>query len=93
MKKAVEITVRGRVQGVGYRYFALRTARALGIRGFVRNEPDGKSVFIYAEGSPSAVEQFLEKIKEGPPAAIVENVEVTEVTPVEEWEDFRITFA
>jgi len=49
MKKHVNITVKGRVQGVGFRYSAMEAAEELGIKGFVRNMPDG-SVYIEAEG-------------------------------------------
>ncbi len=55
---AVQITVTGRVQGVGFRWWAQNTARALGLAGEVRNLPDG-DVEISAQGEPDAVRRFL----------------------------------
>lgn len=66
--------VSGRVQGVGYRYFALKCAEQLGVAGFVRNTPDG-SVEVIAEGSDELLAQLEGRLKEGPSFARVENVE------------------
>ena len=66
--------VTGRVQGVGYRYFALTSAHRLGIAGFARNLPDG-SVEVVAEGAAEAVVAFEEKLREGPAFARVEIVD------------------
>jgi len=68
--------VKGRVQGVGYRYFALREAHALGLGGFARNLPDG-DVEVVAEGAPEALEIFAGRLAEGPFAATVTAVERT----------------
>ena len=64
------ITVGGRVQGVSFRAHTERTARALGLAGFVRNLPDG-SVEIEAEGEAEAVNALIAWSKQGPPAARV----------------------
>ena len=56
----------GRVQGVGYRYFALRTAMQLGVGGFARNLDDG-SVEVLAEGSPESLTRFEEALRRGLP--------------------------
>jgi acylphosphatase len=69
----LEAVVRGRVQGVGYRVFALREASYLGLAGFVANEPDG-SVRVIAEGSRGDLEALLERLGEGPPAGFVDRV-------------------
>lgn len=66
----------GRVQGVGFRYFAIREAQALGVGGFVRNLPDGR-LEAEAEGSPAAVEVFLERLRRGPAGAAVRRVEAS----------------
>jgi acylphosphatase len=66
--------VHGRVQGVLFRDFTLRHARALGLTGYVRNVPDG-TVEVVAEGAQDALETLLRQIKLGPPAALVTNVE------------------
>lgn len=72
--------VRGRVQGVGYRYFALKRAEQLGLAGFVRNMPDG-SVEVIAEGDDSALSRFEAMLKQGPSFARVEGVERLALEP------------
>jgi acylphosphatase len=69
--------VRGRVQGVGYRYFVVAQASALGLTGWVSNEQDG-TVHCVAEGPRADLEQLLELLREGPASSIVEWV-------VEDW--------
>lgn len=67
--------VRGQVQGVGFRYFAQRTAAGLGLRGYVRNRPDG-AVEVVAEGPHPMLEELLHRLERGPSEAHVEQVEV-----------------
>jgi acylphosphatase len=62
--------VEGRVQGVGFRYFVLRTARELGLGGHVRNLPDGR-VEVEAAGPPDELAALEERLRQGPPAARV----------------------
>ena len=62
--------VRGRVQGVGYRYFVMREAGALGVSGFARNLPDG-TVEVIAEGADEVLAQFEDRLREGPSFATV----------------------
>jgi acylphosphatase len=69
----LEATVRGRVQGVGFRYFAARAASRLGLDGWVANEPDG-TVRCVAEGPLADLETFLAELREGPPSAGVTDV-------------------
>ncbi len=69
------IRVTGRVQGVGFRYSARQVAREIGVKGFVRNQPDG-SVYIEAEGEPDQVERFLAWCREGPSRAVISHVSV-----------------
>lgn len=72
--------VRGRVQGVGYRFFALRAARELGLNGWVRNLPDG-TVETLAEGDEAAMAQFLARLGHGPLTSRVDGVEVETAEP------------
>ena len=72
----LDAVVRGRVQGVGFRYFALREAADLGVQGWVANEPDG-SVRCRAEGPRPVLEAFLAALREGPPGARVDHVDAT----------------
>jgi acylphosphatase len=69
----LDATVRGRVQGVGFRYFVLREATALELTGWVANTREG-SVRCVAEGPREQLEALLERLRAGPPAAIVEGV-------------------
>lgn len=58
-------TIQGRVQGVGFRYFSKGCADSLGLNGWVRNLPDG-SVEVFASGPKSTLEQFMQRLEEGP---------------------------
>jgi acylphosphatase len=69
----LEATVRGRVQGVGFRYFVVRESRRLGLGGWVGNEPDG-SVRLVAEGRVAAIAELERALQVGPPGAIVDTV-------------------
>lgn len=72
-KTAKKFVISGRVQGVGYRYFAERWAEQLGIAGYVKNLWDG-SVEAYAIGDAVALEQFKLRLAEGPRSARVTSV-------------------
>jgi acylphosphatase len=73
MDRAFEGVVSGRVQGVGFRYFASEVAEELNLRGWARNLPDGTVAFC-AEGSQKDVEEFLERMKQGPLCGRVDRV-------------------
>ena len=66
--------VRGRVQGVGFRWWTRRKASDLGLRGTVRNRPDG-SVEVHAAGEPATLEAFAAELEVGPLGARVEGVD------------------
>lgn len=70
----MHVSVRGRVQGVGFRWFVRERARALGLAGWVRNDPDG-SVKVYAVGPEPDLQNLRRMLEQGPPAAHVETVE------------------
>jgi acylphosphatase len=69
----LDVRVTGRVHGVGFRYFVLREATRLGLTGWVANQADG-SVHCVAEGPRESLTALLERLHDGPPAAIVEGV-------------------
>jgi acylphosphatase len=71
---AYRYVVAGRVQGVGYRYFLLRQAGALGVSGFAKNRADG-AVEVVAEGEEAALGDFEARLREGPAFAEVAGVE------------------
>jgi acylphosphatase len=86
---ARRVVVAGRVQGVGFRYFAERAARDLGVHGWVRNLPDG-AVESLVEGEEAAVAHYLEKLREGPRLSRVTEVRVEE-TQLAGFASFEIT--
>ncbi len=87
--RRVELHVLGRVQGVYYRANARDEARARGLTGWVRNEPDG-SVRAVVEGPADQVEAFITWARRGPPSARVDQVRVTEAPPTGEFSTFEV---
>lgn len=77
MSKAVSVRVTGRVQGVSFRWYAQQEAVRLGVRGWVRNEPDG-SVSAHLEGDGRAVDEMVAWCRRGPSSAVVRDVAVAE---------------
>ena len=91
-EKSVEarrFVVRGRVQGVGFRWFVEREAHILGIAGWVRNNADG-SVEVLAQGTRDQLSGLHSRLREGPRAARVDTVEESEARPVGGITSFRI---
>ena len=80
MRVARRYLVSGRVQGVGFRFFAEAVALREGLHGWVRNLQDGR-VEALAEGESEAIERFEQAMHHGPPGARVERVEVDEMVP------------
>ena len=72
------LTIHGRVQGVWYRGWAVRTARKLGLSGWVRNRNDG-SVEAIVEGDAESVREFIRLAGDGPPDARVERIDEEDV--------------
>ena len=81
--------VRGRVQGVSFRWFVEREAHTLGIAGWVRNNHDG-SVEVLAQGTRDQLSGLHSRLREGPRAARVDAVDVSEASPIEGLSSFRI---
>jgi acylphosphatase len=77
MSRAVTVKVTGRVQGVSFRWYAVQEAERLGVRGWVRNEPD-ESVAAHLEGDDEAVDAMVAWCGHGPSYAAVRDVAVTE---------------
>jgi len=69
------VIVKGKVQGVGFRFSTVRRAHELGVRGWVRNLDDG-TVEALLQGAPDQIDELLSWMRYGPPAARVDNVEV-----------------
>jgi len=86
--KAFYAVVRGRVQGVGFRYSAMREAERLRINGWVRNSRDG-NVEVWAEGSSDRLGHFLEWLQKGPQFSRVESVRSENMEP-KGYRNFRV---
>lgn len=83
-KLRLSAIIHGRIQGVGFRFFAQLRASELGLTGYVRNRWDG-TVEVVAEGEEDAVRRFLGELRMGPRSAIVDRVDVR-------WEDYTGEF-
>jgi acylphosphatase len=71
---ALHVVVRGRVQGVGFRWFVREAARRADMAGWVRNQPDG-SVEVAVEGTDLAIQSMRRALSHGPPGAVVSSIE------------------
>lgn len=87
MKKA-HLLISGRVQGVFYRAFTKEVAESLGLKGWVRNLRDGRVEAVF-EGDEDKISIAIERCKEGPPYAKVDNIEISWSEP-EGLVDFEI---
>lgn len=81
--------MRGRVQGVGFRWFAVRHARRLGVTGFVRNRPDG-TVEVVANGGEPALAEFERELAIGPRGAEVLGIESEDCGERERFNSFEV---
>jgi acylphosphatase len=83
--------VHGRVQGVNFRYYAIRTAQRLDLTGWVANRWDS-AVETVAEGRREALDEFLQFLHRGSPSAMVQQVDVKWETPTGEFERFGVRY-
>ena len=79
-------TIYGHVQGVFYRAFTSRVAKALGLKGYVRNLPKPGVVEVHAEGSKEKLEELIKQLEAGPPESLVEKIDV-------KWSEFTGKFS
>jgi len=84
------ISVFGRVQGVGFRYHTKQIAQQLGLKGFVKNVYDG-SVYIEVEGNPEKINDFIAWCRKGPGFSSVENV-IIESGEMKNFAFFEVKF-
>lgn len=92
MDARAHIFVSGRVQGVFFRDHTRRWASSFRLTGWVRNLWDGR-VEVLVEGKKERIESLISRLREGPPMAHVEKVEVNWEEYKDEFNDFRITWA
>lgn len=91
MIQAIHAIAEGRVQGVGYRWFVQKVATKLGVKGYVRNLPDG-TVELKAEGDPESLNALIREMKKGPLGASVQAVKERRQTLQSESERQFTTF-
>lgn len=86
-----EITISGVVQGVGFRYYTIQVAKAYGIKGFVKNLPNGK-VYCEAEGEPNIIQSFVKELKIGPSMSRVTDVHVDKFKELQNFKQFEVRY-
>ncbi len=86
--KHINITVKGKVQGVFFRAFTQKEAQRLYVNGFVRNEPNG-DVYIEAEAEEAILKEFIDWCRMGPPKSVVKEIEIKE-SELKTFVDFKI---
>lgn len=90
MELHYQISVQGKVQGVGFRAFTEKTAQALGVKGFVQNQSDG-SVYIEAEANEVILKEFLRRCQQGPSYARVDQLKYKPGT-LKNYTDFQVIY-
>jgi len=91
MKKAFLLTIKGRVQGVGYRWFTRQCANELSVNGYVKNLYNG-DVEVFVEGETTALERFMLDLKQGPSFSRVDQIVIKEFPYEAKYTDFQVTF-
>ena len=86
-----EIIVSGRVQGVGYRYFAVKKAKEMGIKGWVKNSFDG-SVVIVAQGIEQELKTFIDYLYIGPTLSRVDRISVNKMQLQPDFDNFSVKY-
>lgn len=86
-----EITISGVVQGVGFRYFTVQTAKAYDVKGYVKNLGNGK-VYCEAEANRGILKDFIKELKIGPSTARVSDVKVEEFESLHNYENFEVKY-
>lgn len=91
-QERIEASITGRVQGVGFRHFTVRTAEKLGdVTGWVRNESDG-SVTLVAEGPSDQLDELVSSVHQGPRSARVNDVDVDRKEFQDEFDSFGVRY-
>ena len=88
MNQSITLTIYGRVQGVGFRYFVKRKADELNIEGFVKNRPDG-SVYVEAEGMEGDLQMFALACQQGPSHSRVDRTDI-QYCPLQGFREFVV---
>ena len=91
MRKRLEATVLGHVQGVSFRYYTLREARHLGLTGWVANRMDG-TVVVVAEGEEQLIDKLIVFLRRGSPKARVHDLKLNHFPASNEFKDFTVRY-
>ncbi len=91
MQETRVIKIHGKVQGVGFRFFATRVARRLGLKGWIRNLRDA-TVDAIVEGESEAIDEWIEEIREGPRYAEVTKIDQEKKKYLGKFGDFDVRF-
>lgn len=91
MKEQRHLRIHGKVQGVGYRFYATRVARRMGLKGWIQNNRDG-SVEALVEGEKQAIDDWVEEIREGPRYAEVTKIDAESKDFTGKLPDFDVKF-
>jgi acylphosphatase len=86
-----QMTVSGKVQGVGFRYFTCEAAKSSEIKGFVRNEPDG-NVYIDAEGDEQNMSVFINELKRGPTYGYITKIKIKNPWELKGYTHFTVEY-
>ena len=89
--KGVHIIAHGIVQGVGFRFFVRERSVQYGIKGWVRNLPDG-TVEIHAEGEENQLKEFIAKVRQGPSFGHVSRLSIDWIEAGNKYKNFKIVF-
>ena len=88
-RRRVHLTIKGYVQGVGFRFFTLQNGTQLRLNGWVRNKFNG-NVEVLAEGSEKDLYALIQEIRRGPPSAEVQDVEIAWEEPKDDLPPFTV---
>ncbi|MGD9899538.1 MAG: acylphosphatase [Calditrichaceae bacterium] len=89
MKIAMRVFVKGRVQGIGYRWFARENADELNVTGYVRNLPNGE-VEVFVEGEQAKIIDYLSRLRKGPSMAVVTDLEINQYPYENRFKKFKV---
>ena len=88
---SISLIVKGKVQGVSFRWFTVRAGRELGLNGYAKNRADG-TVEVQAVGRKADCDSLIEQVKQGPAMSQVDDVEISWVNANEKFTDFEIRY-
>jgi len=89
--KTYNVLISGRVQGVGFRYFAVSIAEKYDVKGFVKNIPGGR-VEIVCQGEEEELQSFLSEVKKGPAFSVITDTATEEIPEIKKYNTFEIKY-